>query len=55
MNNLIGERITEQKRLIDNKSQDIYSILSEIKTIDKNFISAKIDFAFNYEFELIIN
>ncbi len=36
MNNLIGERITEQKRLIDNKSQEIYSILSEIKKIDKN-------------------
>lgn len=36
MNNLIGERITEQKRLIDNKSQEINSILSEIKKIDKN-------------------
>ena len=36
MNNLIGERITEQKRLIDNKSQEIDSILSEIKKIDKN-------------------
>lgn len=36
MNNLIGERITEQKRLIDDKSQEIYSILSEIKKIDKN-------------------
>ena len=36
MNNLIGERITEQKRLIDNKSQEIYSVLSEINKIDKN-------------------
>jgi len=36
MNNLIGERITEHKRLIDNKSQEICSILSEIKKIDKN-------------------
>jgi len=36
MNSLIGERITKQKRLIDNKSQEIYSILSEIKKIDKN-------------------
>ena len=36
---LIGERITEHKRLIDNKAQEIHSILSEIKRIDKSLAS----------------
>ncbi|MBW1612604.1 MAG: hypothetical protein JRJ57_01245 [Deltaproteobacteria bacterium] len=39
MNNLIGDRIIEQKRLTDNKAQEVYSILSEIKKIDKNIAS----------------
>ena len=39
MNNLIGDRITEHKRLIDSKTQEIHSILSEIKKVSKNIAS----------------
>lgn len=39
MNNLIGDRITEHKRLIDSKNQEIHSILSEIKKVNKNIAS----------------
>lgn len=39
MNNLIGDRITEHKRLIDSKTQEIHSILSEIKKVNKNIAS----------------
>lgn len=35
INNLIGEKISEHKRLIDNKNQEIYSLLSEIKNNDR--------------------
>ena len=36
INNLIGEKITEHKQLIENKNQEIFTLLSEIKKIDKN-------------------
>ena len=36
INNLIGDRITGHRRLVDDKAQEVHSILSEVKKIDKS-------------------